>query len=122
MHPVLARGGLLALYLGLWLLVGGLLTLLLVGSSGLTWVQAVAVAFPAASAYAFVCLSAWYVARSLPIISTGTTRILVTGVVAAVLSSAVWLALSRGWISMLVRMGLPQPSRTGEPETLIFGF
>ena len=122
MHPVLARSSRLALYLGLWVLVGGLLTLLLAESTVLTWAQAVIVALPIASAYAFVCLSAWYVARGLPIITTGTTRILATGLVAATLSSAVWLALSRVWISMLIRRaGFPEAARSGAHEGLIFG-
>src|ERR1700752_1556235 len=73
-HPILARGGRLALYLGLWLIVSALLAALLAGRVGLTWAQAALVALPASLAYAFVCLSAWYVARGLPIKTTGTTR------------------------------------------------
>ena len=89
MQPTIVRSGWLALYLGLWLLLGGLLTLLLIASSSLTWLQAIVVALPMASAYAFVCLSSWYVARSLPLATTGPTRLLVTGVVTATLSSAI---------------------------------
>ena len=43
---------------------------------GLTWLQAALVALPVASVYAFVCLSAWYVARGLPLMTTGPSRIL----------------------------------------------
>jgi histidine kinase len=122
MHPILARSGRLALYLGLWVLVGGLLTMLLAGRTGLTGAQAALIALPVASAYAFVCLSSWYVARGLPIIATTLTRILITGVVAATLSSAVWLALSRGWIAWLVGRGwLPEAARAAGYESLIFG-
>ena len=64
------------------------------GRAGLTWLQAASVALPAAMVYAFVCLSAWYVARSLPIKTTGTARILFTGLVSSTLSSAVWLAVA----------------------------
>ena len=63
------------------------------GPHGTDLVQA-AVALPAAMVYAFVCLSAWYVARSLPIKTTGTARILFTGLVSSTLSSAVWLAVA----------------------------
>ena len=91
----------LALYLGLWVLVSALLAQLIAARMGLTWLQAALVALPVASVYAFVCLSAWYVARSLPIKTTGTARILLTGLVASVLSSAVWLAVAgsgdRSW-------------------------
>jgi hypothetical protein len=121
MHPILERSGRLALYLGLWVLVGGLLTLLLAGRTGLTGARAALIALPVASAYAFVCLSSWYVARSLPIITTTLTRIIITGVVAATVSSAVWLALSRGWIALLVGRGwLPLAARDGGHESLIF--
>jgi two-component system, LytTR family, sensor histidine kinase AlgZ len=121
MHPILERSGRLALYLGLWVLVGGLLTLLLAGRTGLSGPQAALIALPVASAYAFVCLSSWYVARSLPLITTTLTRILITGAVAATLSSAVWLALSRGWIVWLVGRGwLPEAARNGGHEALIF--
>jgi sensor histidine kinase YesM len=121
-HPILARGGRLALYLGLWLLVSALLAALLAGRVGLTWLQATLVSLPAALVYAFVCLSAWYVARSLPITTTGTSRILVTGIVTSLLSSAVWLAITTGWLSFLVTRGwLPVSARTGH-QGLIFGF
>jgi two-component system, LytTR family, sensor histidine kinase AlgZ len=123
MNPILARGGRLALYLGLWVLVGALLALLLAGRMGLTWVQAAGIALPIASAYAFVCLSAWYVARSLPIVSAGVLRVVLTAIVAAVLSSAGWLAVARLWVSWLVGRGwVPAAARGGGHESLIFGF
>jgi two-component system, LytTR family, sensor histidine kinase AlgZ len=125
MHPILERSGWFAfvLYLGLWVLVGGLLTMLLAGRTGLSGLEAAFIAIPVASAYAFVCLSSWYVARGQPIVSTTLTRVLITGVSAAVLSSAVWLALSRGWIALAVRYGwLPPLAQTSGHESLIFGF
>jgi len=122
-HPILARGGRLALYLGLWLLVSGLLAALLAGRAGLTWLQAALVSLPAALVYAFVCLSAWYVARSLPIKTTGTSRILFTGLVTSLLSSAVWLAITSLWVYLLVNRGwLPVSARGGGHQGLIFGF
>jgi two-component system, LytTR family, sensor histidine kinase AlgZ len=123
MHPILARGGRLALYLGLWALVGGLLTLLLAGRTGLTWLQAAVIAVPVSSAYAFVCLSSWYVARSLPIATSGPTRVISSGIIASILSSAVWLALSHAWVSFLVRRAeFPEAARSGGHDSLIFGF
>jgi Histidine kinase len=122
-HPILERSGRLALYLGLWVLVGALLALALTGRLGLTWIQATLIAVPVASAYAFVCLSSWYVARSLPIPTTGVPSIIGTGVVASVLSSAGWLALARLWVAFLVRRGwIPEATRAGGHESLIFGF
>jgi hypothetical protein len=63
MHPILARGGRLALYLGLWVIVGLLLAGLLAGQTSLGWAASTTAALPLATAYSFVCLSAWYVAR-----------------------------------------------------------
>jgi two-component system, LytTR family, sensor histidine kinase AlgZ len=113
----------IALYLGLWGLVSALLSQLIAGRMGLTWLQAAIVALPVASVYAFVCLSAWFVARSLPIKTTGTIRILLTGLVASVLSSAVWLAVAGLWRSFLMTRGwLPDSARGAGYESLIFGF
>jgi hypothetical protein len=123
MHPILARGSWLALYIGVWVLAGTLLALLLAGRMNLTWVQALGVALPIAWAYAFVCLSAWYVARSLPITTSGATRIVSTAVVASILSSGGWLAMARIWLSFLIGRGwLPGAARSGGHESLVFGF
>jgi hypothetical protein len=122
MHPILARGRRLALYLGLWLLVGGLLGVLLAGR-GLGWNSAAIVALPLASTYAFICLSAWYVARSMPLGTTDTVRVLATGLTAAGLSSAGWLLVARLWIAVLVqRQWLPESARAAGHASLIFGF
>ena len=62
MHPILARGGRLALYLALWALVGRRCSPRCWRSTGgLAWTQSLAVAMPLAVTYAFFCLSAWYV-------------------------------------------------------------
>ena len=123
MHPILAGRGRLALYLALWLLVACLLAALLAGRMGLTWLQTALVVLPIAGAYAFVCLSAWYVARSLPIASSGVAKILATGLVASLLSSGAWLVVARSWIGVLVRRGwLPDAAAAGGHESPIFGF
>lgn len=124
MHPILARGGRLALYLGVWLLVGGLLAALLEGVGALAWGESLAVALPMALVYAFVCLSAWYVSRSMPLVTTGAVRIVTTAVTASVVSSAVWLVVARGWVEVIVRgagrfdVGRAFPAL----RALIFGF
>ena len=93
MHPILARA---AASRSTWrsgCSSAALLALLLAGRMGLSWLQALgAVALPLASAYAFVCLSAWYVARSMPISTTGAPRICSTGArrVGAVERGAGW--------------------------------
>ncbi len=124
MHPILARGSRLALYLGLWVLVGILLAGLLAGVGAIAWEESLALAIPMALAYAFVCLSAWYVSRSLPLVTTGTTRIVATAVTASVISSAIWLLLARGWVEVFLRgAGRFEAGRAFPAlRALIFGF
>jgi hypothetical protein len=123
MHPILAGGSRLALYLGSWAFVGGLLAALLVGRVAATWPGATAVSLPLAMAYAFICLSAWYVARSLPLRATSRLRIVSTALATSAVSSAGWLLMARVWTDGLRARGWlsgPAPDRGGL-ETLVFG-
>jgi hypothetical protein len=102
------------------LIVGALLATLLAAEAGLTLRASAVVAFPLALAYAFVCLSAWYVSRSAPIATSGVTRLIATAVGASFLSSAAWLLLARGWTGVLSRWGLD--ARFDELAAILFGF
>jgi two-component system, LytTR family, sensor histidine kinase AlgZ len=120
MHPLLARGERFALYLALWMIAGALLAVLLTDERGLSVGAAAALAFPLAGAYAFVCLSAWYVARSTPLATSAMTRLVATALGASILTSGAWLALARGWAAVLrrwsgVNVAFP------EIATLLFG-
>jgi two-component system, LytTR family, sensor histidine kinase AlgZ len=119
MYP-LSRRGHLAVYLLLWLLMGGLLAALLTGQGGLAWTYAAAVALPLTLAFSFVCLSSWYVARSMPLAATGAVRVAAMAIAAAVLSSAIWVAIARGWMSFIGPRFAADPRRG--IETLLFGF
>jgi sensor histidine kinase YesM len=123
MHPILVRGRRVALYLGLWLLVGGLLGALLVAQASLTWSEALLVAVPLASAYAFVCLSAWYVTRSMPLAGTSAARIFATAVASAAISSSGWLLVAGLWIGVLTARGWLRAGLRGDAalDSLIFG-
>jgi len=121
MHPLLARGERLALYLALWMIAGALLAALLTGEGGLTAWTAALLGFPLAAAYAFVCLSAWYVARSAPLATSGMARLIGTALGASILSSAAWLAVARGWAAALRRWSGVSISFQ-EIATLVFGF
>jgi len=124
MHPLLARRGHLALYLSLWLLVGGLLALLLAGQRDIASGFAALVALPLVTAYSFVCLSAWYVARGMPLAGSGALRVVATALTTAVLSSAMWLVIARAWIAILGRhFGVADaPGLFGGIIPLLFGF
>jgi hypothetical protein len=123
MHPILARGSRLALYLAVWTFVGLLLAALLAGPGGLGATRALGIAVPLALAYAFFCLSAWYVSRSTPLGPTGAVRLVVTVLTSSIISSALWLVLARGWLELLARGS--EPASAGvftAVRTLLFGF
>jgi two-component system sensor histidine kinase AlgZ len=121
MHPILLRGERLALYLALWAIAGALLATLLTSEGRLSMRAGAAVAFPLVFAYGFVCLSAWYVSRSTPLATSGLARLVTTSIGAALLTSAAWLVLARGWTAVLERAW-----RVGVPfdriAAVLFGF
>jgi two-component system, LytTR family, sensor histidine kinase AlgZ len=100
MHPILGRMNRLAPYLAAWTMAGvlasGVLTRL-----GLGWVDALALLVPLFLVYAFACLSAWYICRAFPLATTGLVRVLASSGVAAILASAIWMAIARAWIAAL---------------------
>src|SRR5512145_103285 len=102
MYPLLARRSHLAAYLLLWLLVGVLLSALLTTQGRLPWTLALFAGVPAAIAYSFICLSAWYVARAMPLARTGSARVIISALAAAALSSAMWLVIVRAWTTLVV--------------------
>jgi two-component system, LytTR family, sensor histidine kinase AlgZ len=103
MHPILARRSRLGLYLGAWTLLGLLLAAALSAPGALEPARAASISIPLTLAYAFVCLSAWYVARSTPLGPTGNVRAIVTAATAAVVSSAAWLAAAGAWLQLFAR-------------------
>jgi hypothetical protein len=122
MYPLLARRSHLAVYLLLWLLMGVLLAAILALPGGLPWATAFAAGLPLAVAYSFICLSAWYVARAMPLAATGVIRVVATGLGAAILSSAMWLVLGRAALGLLSTRWPAQGERTfAAIQTLLFG-
>jgi len=122
MHPIFARGGRLASYLGMWFIVGVSFCALLAGQGGLGWGDGLAVGMPLALAFAFVCLSAWYVSRYTPLGKSGPARLIGSAVGASVVSSAAWVALARLWCAALARWADVQTSfETLGPMFFAFG-
>ena len=100
MHPILTRLERLAAYLGGWFVTGVLVSSILTGQ-GLSWPEALVLTLPPLLAYSFVCLSAWYVCRAMPLTTSGVSRLLTASIVAAVFAGVFWLALTEGWIALL---------------------
>jgi two-component system sensor histidine kinase AlgZ len=124
MHPILARGGRLAIYLGVWLLAGVLLSSLIARPGGPGSPEALAIALPLAVIYAFFCLSAWYVSRSAPLATAGTIRLVASALTAALISSSAWLLLARAYIEVLGRRGVVADAAAtfDRNDTILFGF
>ena len=122
MYPLLARRSHLAVYLLLWVLMGVLLAAVLALQGGLPWTNALVGGVPMAVAYSFICLSAWYVARSMPLAGTGAIRVVATALAAAALSAAMWLVLGRGWMMLLATRWPAHTTRSfAALQTLLFG-
>jgi signal transduction histidine kinase len=124
MHPILAYGRRLALYLVFWALFGSLLAALFSIEAGLTRWAAALIALPLAMIYGSVCLSAWYVSRSLPLARTGTIRIGVTAMTSAIVTSGAWLIIARGWLRILEWLEAIEDAagRAAGKQPQLFGF
>ena len=100
MHPILKSRQRLAIYLMVWLPVAGFVTVVLrrgTLSASLSWQEAVIIALPMCLVYAFMCLSAWYVCRAVPLRDQKVARLMATLIAASVLSSALWLGIGYAW-------------------------
>jgi two-component system sensor histidine kinase AlgZ len=126
MHPILARPSRLTAYVAVWIPLGAALASLLSLQHVFNWEEASVFAIPLAIALGFLCLSAYYAARSMPATRVDLPRVIVTTIAAAFLSSAVWLLLARGWLAAVNSMR-PWPGSHGDfhdaaPTLFWFGF
>jgi len=103
MHPILARLERLAAYLGLWCVIGVLVGAVLT-RQGLTWPEALVQVLPPLLLYSFICLSAWYVCRAMPLATSGLPGVLTASVVAASVAGGLWLLLNESWLATLESM------------------
>jgi hypothetical protein len=94
MHPILAHRRHLALYLMAWLPVVALLTTAMVLTGWGGWVQSLLFCFPLVVVYAFLCLSAWYPCRAMPLGDERAEMALVTHLAAAAISALLWLGMA----------------------------
>jgi len=105
MHPILRDRRTLALYLLAWLAPGLILAALLATTARASWGGAICFSLPVMIVYAFMSLSAWYVCRAFPISGREIANTLLALLSAALLSSALWLAVCYAWASALEWMG-----------------
>jgi two-component system, LytTR family, sensor histidine kinase AlgZ len=100
MNPILARSDRLALYLGGWVITGGLLASALARPWGLAWGPTLVILVPLSVVYGFVCLSAWYVCRATPLRTSGALAVLVNIGGAAIVASGFWLLLGHAVVRL----------------------
>jgi signal transduction histidine kinase len=94
MHPILASRRHLALYLTAWLPVVVVLTAAFVITGWGDWKQSLTFSFPLVVVYAFLCLSAWYPCRAMPLDNERPEMAILTHLAAAALSAALWVGLA----------------------------
>ncbi|KAA3615191.1 MAG: sensor histidine kinase [Planctomycetota bacterium] len=122
MPPILARPQRLLFYLGAWLPVAGLLTTLLMGIAHFEVRAALSLALPQTLLFAFLGLMAWYPARALPYPQTALWTLLGSHLLAAVVSSSLWVACGRLWAPRFlssIEEGL-HPNPFDNHQTLFF--
>jgi two-component system, LytTR family, sensor histidine kinase AlgZ len=95
MHPLFLRARHLGLYLLAWIPLAGILVYLLGSGGGLSWAEAAALSVPLCGVYAFVCLSAWYPCRALPLEKSGFGKLAASHLVAGAIWSILWVELAK---------------------------
>jgi hypothetical protein len=123
MHPILAEWRRLGAYLGAWALVGVLVAGQLVLAVPFGWVEALVFAVPLSLLLGFAGLGSFWVCRAAPLTIPRLFRSLGTQLLAALLSSALWLAAARGWAFGLERLDVfpGLVARQGQAAPLLLG-
>jgi hypothetical protein len=113
-NPILASGGRLGPYLLAWIPLTAVTGTLLVLAAGLSPLEAALLTPPLTVVYAFLCLSSWYLCRSLPAGAATLARLSGTIVTAAVLAGLLWAA----WAATVVWGLATIPSLAALPDRL----
>jgi len=93
-HPILVSRRRLALYLVAWLPLVALLTAAMAMTGWGGWLPSLLLSFPLVVVYAFLCLSAWYPCRAMPLEGGRAATALATHLAAAAVSAASWVGMA----------------------------
>ncbi len=104
MHPILGPRGRLLIYLAVWLPLGVFLAAIVASVGELGALEALVLAVPLALVYGFICLAAWYPARSMPLTRVSVWRAMGTHAAAGLVSSGLWLVAGFAWAHLLARL------------------
>jgi sensor histidine kinase YesM len=102
-HPILGRPERLAVYLTAWLVIGALVAGSL-SRQGLAFTEALVLVLPLFLVYAFICLSAWYVCRAVPLRSSGALSVVSASLIGIAIASGLFLGIAYGWMALLRTM------------------
>jgi hypothetical protein len=122
MHPLLQGRLRLALYLAVWIGVVAVLAAQLVNPPSRPLAHVLAFVGPLTLVYAFICLSAWWVCRSQPLVRTPPLRLALNLLGASVQASGVWVGLGALWALTLSRVAHIGPDRAGLVRDLVLLF
>jgi two-component system, LytTR family, sensor histidine kinase AlgZ len=95
MHPIFRNRRWFGAYLGLLWIPAAMLAALLHLPGALSWRETAELAVPLCLFFAFVCLAPWYMCKQLPLGSAAMGELLLYHAGAAVLATALWVALAR---------------------------
>ncbi len=95
MHPLVTPIKRLGLYMVAWIPLICILVYLLAVPGKLGWFDAAFITVPLCLIYEFICLSAWYSCRSVPLQKSTLSRLLLTHVAAAAVVSLLWVQAAK---------------------------
>lgn len=95
MHPLLTPISRYGLYLLAWTPLAIILIYLMAVPGNLGWLDAVVLVVPLCLVYQFVCLSAWYTCKSVPLQKSTGQRLWLTHVLAAASLSLLWVGAAK---------------------------
>ncbi len=120
MHPILSNRGALVLYLVVFLLVGLVLAALLSTSSDIQWSAAIVFCAPLTVLFGIICLSSWYICRSFPLKTTSLVQIAGVFIVAAVISTGVWILVAEFYAAYLSDVSFAASLSNRTPTQFLF--
>ncbi|MBM4161530.1 MAG: sensor histidine kinase [Ignavibacteria bacterium] len=106
MHPILGNRERLAIYMLVWLMLGGMLAAVFALPKDFSWPEALSLAVPLTLLYGSICLSSYYLCRVFPLHKSGFAQLLLLHIIAGFLTSSLWILIGNGWVALLERLNL----------------
>lgn len=103
MHPILARGRRLGLYLLVFAQTGLVLAEVIARTMDVARVRAIALVLPIVVVHAFTCLASWYLCRRQPLMLARFQPLVVSHAAAALSGAGLVVLVGTGWAAGLER-------------------